>query len=404
MKETLGIVFRMYAILIATAAIAACGQNVGEPINPPTLSVESPATEGAPHWMGHARRVCDDPRPGFANCLAMIRTDIYPENRPTPSGGYGPQDLQSAYRLPSSHMGKGQAIAIVDAYSDPSVEVDLGKYRSYYHLPACTASNGCFKRLNQSGDPGPYPPIDQNWSIEQSLDVDVASAICPKCHLILVEANSSTIGDLSASEDTAAATGTSIISNSFGIAGQGEQYASDFDHPGVIITVAAGDAGYGVYFPAELNTVVAVGGTTLIKGGGPRGWSETVWPGTGSGCSLQRKPKWQHDKGCPFRTETDVAADADPNTGVVAFCKCVGGWYVVGGTSVAAPLIASVYALAGNASSLKAARSLYVDPQKTLYDITSGSNGKCIPKYLCNGEKGYDGPTGNGTPNGTGAF
>jgi subtilase family serine protease len=303
-------------------------------------------------------------------------------------------------------MGAGQTIAIVDAYSDPSAESDLAKYRKYYHLPACSTASGCFARLNQSGGQGPYPPYDPSWSSEQSLDLDVASAVCPKCHVILVEANSNGLDDLSASESTAAGTGAQIISNSFGAPdrGYGEQYGAYFDHPGVILTAGAGDDGEGVYFPADLNTVVAVGGTTLTKSRAPRGWTETVWSGTGSGCSLTKKPKWQRDSGCIYRTVGDVAADADPSTGVVAFCKCQGGWFIVGGTSVATPLIAGVYALAGNAPSLNAAQSLYADPKRTLHDVTSGSNGNCIPRYLCHGEKGYDGPTGNGTPKGIAAF
>jgi subtilase family serine protease len=182
-----------------------------------------------------------------------------------------------------------------------------------------------------------------------------------------------------------------------------------FNHPGVAITVSSGDNGYGVEFPAASQYVTAVGGTTLrVDALSARGYSETVWSGAGSGCSAYiSKPSWQTDTDCARRTVADVSAVADPNTGVAVYdtfrLQRGGGWLVFGGTSVSAPIIGGVYALAGNASAITYGSFPYSNTS-SLFDITSGSNGSCGGSYLCTGTGGFDGPTGNGTPNGTGAF
>jgi len=205
----------------------------------------------------------------------------------------------------------------------------------------------------------------------------------------------------------AASMGATVISNSYG----GPEYASEandqsaYNHPGIAVTVSSGDAGYGVEFPAASQYVIAVGGTSLRKASGGRGWSETVWAGAGSGCSAYiTKPSWQKDAGCSRRTVADVAAVADPNTGVAVYdsysYRGSSGWMQFGGTSAAAPIVAAVYALSGGTTT--AAQSLY--GASGLFDVTSGSNGSCGGSYLCTGVSGYDGPTGNGTPNGTSAF
>lgn len=281
-------------------------------------------------------------------------------------------------------------------------------YRNQYGLPPCTTANGCFRKVNQSGGTS-YPRGDQGWAEEISLDLDMASAICPNCKILLVEASSNSFANLSAAVDRAAMMGASVISNSYG----GSEYSgevsaqSHYNHPGVAITVSSGDAGYGVEFPAASQYVTAVGGTTLTRNSSTRGFTETVWSGAGSGCSAYiTKPTWQTDAGCARRSVADVSAVADPNTGVAVYDTYrlhPGGWLVFGGTSVAAPIIGGVYALAGNASSITYGSFSY-SHQSSLFDILSGSNGSCGGSYLCTATSGYDGPTGNGTPNGTGAF
>jgi subtilase family serine protease len=320
--------------------------------------------------------------------------------------GLNPSNLQSAYNLPSSTAGSGQTVAIVDAYNDPNAETDLAVYRSQFGLPACTTANGCFKKVNQTGGTS-YPSSDAGWSEEISLDLDMVSAICPNCHILLVEASSTSFASLGTAVNTAVSLGANTVSNSYGGSESSAEtsYASYYNHSGHIITASSGDDGYGVEVPAAYNTVVSVGGTSLKTSSSTRGWTETAWSDAGSGCSSYiSKPTWQTDSGCSKRTVADVSAVADPNTGVSVYDTYgVSGWLVFGGTSVSSPIIASVYALAGNASSVNAAQSLY-SHTSNLYDVTSGSNGSCGSSYLCTAKTGYDGPTGLGTPNGTAAF
>jgi len=284
-------------------------------------------------------------------------------------------------------------------------------YRSAYNLPACTTANGCFRKVNQSGVQGSYPKADGSWSQEISLDLDMVSAVCPNCHILLVEGNSNSLGDLGTAENIAAANANEI-SNSYGASETQFFMAPDdspYHHPGVAITVSSGDSGYGVQYPASSGYVTAVGGTSLSKVSNSRGWSETAWSGAGSGCSaFFAKPGWQPGS-CGMRMVADVSAVADPNTGVAVYDSFSylgqSGWLVFGGTSVASPIIASVYALAGNSASVNYGSYPY-GHTGSLYDVTSGSNGTCLlsPNYYCNAVPGYDGPTGLGTPNGAGAF
>jgi subtilase family serine protease len=328
----------------------------------------------------------------------------------TPSG-YGPADLQSAYALPSATAGTGQTIAIVDAGDDPTAEADLGVYRAQFGLSPCTTVNGCFRKVNQSGNTSPRPRTNASWAQETSLDLDMASAVCPNCHILLVEATSATMANLGTAVNTAVRLGANEVSNSYG----SNEYSSEtsdetayFNHPGVMITVSSGDSGYGVEFPAASRYVTAVGGTTLRRDSSSRGWSESVWSGAGSGCSaFIAKPAWQVDTGCSRRTVADVSADADPSTGVAVYDSTSyqgrKGWLVFGGTSVAAPIVAGVYALAGNGASLTYGSAPYA-PGASLNDVLTGSNGNCGGSYLCTAGAGFDGPTGLGTPAGAGAF
>jgi subtilase family serine protease len=327
----------------------------------------------------------------------------------TPSGIF-PADLQSAYKLPSATAGSGQTVAIVDAFDDPSAEADLGVYRAQFGLPACTTANGCFRKVAQNGSTR-YPRKNGGWAQEISLDLDMVSAICPNCHILLVEANSATIANLGASVNEAAALGATEISNSYGGGDATDASAPFYNHPGIAITASSGDSGFGVQFPASSRFVTAVGGTSLVRASNARGWSETVWSGAGSGCSTKNPAlsgQATFNTGCANRAVADVSADADPNTGVAVFDSFAfqgfSGWLVFGGTSVASPIIASVYALAGNAASINNNFPYTHDSPSTFNDVTSGSNGTCSPSQLCTARAGWDGPTGLGTPNGTGGF
>jgi subtilase family serine protease len=354
----------------------------------------------------------------------VTETDgVTPLATPTYSNGYGPADLQSAYKLPPGPVtaGSGPTVAIVDAYANPNAESDLAAYRNQFGLPACTTANGCFHAVNQNGAASPMPAGDVGWGQEIDLDIEMVSAICPQCKILLVEANSNSFADLGAAVNRAAATaGVTAISNSYGTSGEfmGEtSYSSYYNHPGIAVTASSGDSGYGAAFPAVDNHVVAVGGTNLARAANTRGWTESAWSGAGSGCSAYfAKLSWQTDAGCGRRMEADVSAVADPNTGVAVYDTygSTGGnnWYVFGGTSVASPIIAAVYGLTGHAGSVDYAAKLPYGHAASLFDVVGGSNGSCTGNgrkragqpYFCNAVTGYDGPTGLGTPNGTGGF
>jgi subtilase family serine protease len=350
---------------------------------------------------------------GQARCLAHVVTDsaghpltseAKPNNLPS---GYGPAQLTSAYNI-TTQGSSSTIVAIVDAYGYPNAETDLGTYRSTYGLPACTTANGCFAKYNQKGKTNKYPTFNVGWAQETALDLDMASAMCPGCKIILVEADKPSYKDLGAAENTAAALGAHVISNSYsGGEKSSGPFEPDYNHAGVAITAAAGDSGYGIGFPATSPHVIAVGGTHLVTSNTPRGWTETVWTGTGSGCStVYPKPTWQTDTACKMRMATDTSAVADPATGVAVRAPTNGGgtaWLVFGGTSVATPLVGGIFG--NNGGTVNYASSIYANPS-ALYDVTSGSNGTCPAKkaYYCNAEVGYDGPTGLGTPNGTTAF
>ena len=403
-----------YVATISTAALlSACAPSTatspGLPLADNVLRAPVASSQSASRFVlpGNVRQVCPDTGDALvARCQALLRTD-----GGSGSNGYVPSDLQSAYNLPSSTAGTGQTVAVIELLDDPNVEADLFLYRNTFGLPVCSTLNGCFTRVNQRGQTHSYPPPNTDSGIETSVDLDMVSAACPNCNILLVEGDSNTWKSLGASVDEAVTFGAHIVSVSYGGHSKNANPV-DYDHPGVVILAAGGDDGYLAHHdqePADFPTVVAVGGTSLTRGGtSGRGWSEVVWPGTGSGCSTFAKPAWQKDPGCQTRTANDIAAVADPATGVAVYDSYEeSGWMQIGGTSVSTPINAAVFALAGNASQLNAAQSLYKKAnQRYLYDITSGSNGGCPRKYqyLCNGTIGYDGPTGWGTPNGAGAY
>jgi subtilase family serine protease len=371
---------------------------------------------------------CASPQTGTVQCFGRA---IRPTNQAGPQimagpTGLGPAQIQSAYKLAGLNA-SGRTVAIVDAFDDPNAASDLNTFRSAYGLPACTTSNGCFKKVNQNGAASPLPSGDYGWAEEESLDLDAVSSACPTCHILLVEASSASTSALSKAETSAAkVAGVAAISNSYGGSEASSETSTDtsYNHPGIAITVSSGDGGYGVEYPAASRYVTAVGGTTLTQASNSRGWTESAWSGAGSGCSsFEPKPTWQHDTGCAKRTVADVSADADPNSGLGVYdtynncgsssscdilieegvAQGLDGWAQVGGTSLSSPLIASVYALAGNTASVTYGSYPY-SHTSSLFDVTSGSNGSCGGSYLCTSGAGYDGPTGLGTPNGTGAF
>ena len=424
-RATIGVL----AALAAAGTVAAVGGTASAaPTPPPHVSIAAEishgshasqpaltsANAGATHACAAVIVV------GRESCFALKRDGLRPtlasvSPAAIPAGvGYGPSQLQSAYNLTSASAanGAGRTIAIVDAFDDPTAASDLATYRSSAGLPAVPS----FQKVNQNGQTSPLPaaaPASDDWTLEESLDLDMASAICPLCNIVLVEAQDDVSNGLYVAENTAA-TMAGYISNSWG----GSESSSDigldssnFNHPGVVITASAGDSDFGVIYPAASPNVVSVGGTSLSTASNSRGWTESVWntspgsEGTGSGCStVEPKPSWQAalslPAGCSNRIDNDVAADADPATGVAVYdtSNGDGGWNEVGGTSASSPMLAAMYALAGNPGSTPA-NDIYTHTSN-FFDITSGNDGTCNPAYLCTAQTGYDGPTGIGTPNG----
>lgn len=377
----------------------------------PATAAPSPALPSLPTRAAHA---CGAAAPGYARCFAVARPGPVGRNRTTRTAaaalpaGYGPADLASAYGLGAARgKGAGRTIAIVDAFDNPRAEADLAVYRRTFGLPACTTANRCFRKVNQRGAASPLPDGDPGWGVEIALDLQAASAACPRCSLLLVEGDDPQVANLAGAVDTAVRLRAAVVSNSYGLDESGGvlAFGKSYNHPGVAITVSSGDFGFtAAQFPAVLKTVVAVGGTTLTRTTGGRGWTESAWSGSGSGCSAWiAKPSWQKDTHCQMRTTADVSAVADPDTGLAVYdtygLGTDNGWIVVGGTSASSPFVAGVIAL-GPAPARYATAQRFYARSKTLRDVVGGSNGFCGGDYLCTGLRGYDAPTGLGTPKG----
>ncbi len=348
-----------------------------------------------------------------------------------------PERLHDAYALPDeTAAGSSQTIALVDAFNDPTVEADLAVYDQQFGLPECTRANGCFTELNQEGKASPLPKTSGGWATEISIDVQMAHAICQSCHIVLIETKSEAFSDLGAGVNAAVSAGASIVSNSYG-EGESPSYSSlgkaDYDHPGIPILASSGDCGYlntageedclgrptAADFPADVPTVVAVGGTSLTEASGV--WTSTTWTDAGSGCStIFTAQPWQTElsdfsaTGCSdSRAVADVSAVGDPETGVDVYdstperAGAGTGWGVWGGTSVSAPIVAGEFGLAGGGLGVSyPASTLYAHfgDAGALYDVTLGSNGTCAGATICTAASGFDGPTGVGSPVGLEAF
>ena len=421
-----------------------------------------------------------------------------------PAGGYTPADLASAYGI-NPGAATTQTVAIVDAYDDPYAMRELNAFNAHYGLPAETATS--FRKVNQKGAAAPLPTADPGWAGEIALDIETVRGVCHLCKILLVEGTTPTNNNLATAVNTAVRLGAKVISNSYGgpEAGSTASVQAAYNHPGVLITASTGDHGWYDWdfandfggasanmpnTPASYPSVVAVGGTTLLlnhdgsrqqegvwnrdgtddaNGLDPLGW-EGNWGASGGGCSLRfTAPAWQSAAagysalGCAGKRMTgDVAALADPYTGFDVNSHYNGDWVTIGGTSLAAPIIAAISALGGGPHGVNyPAKTLYQNLQyrpASLFDVVNGGNGFCAgdtssncssvlagktspptgnPNNLdngnlqyangwaglldcgyaydggsgvqsnntqCNAAPGFDGPSGVGTPNGVALF
>lgn len=405
--------------------------------------------------------VCRPPAPGHASCLAQVLlpkargavgkariSAVRPRGSAAEAGGLSPAELHTAYNLPTTAP-VPITVAVVDAYSDPAIERDLGVFDREYNLPPCTKENGCLTVIGSGGAGAPLPPPNGEWAFETSLDVETVHGICENCRILLVEAENSSEEALAAAVETAYREGARVISTSFG----GREPASElaaYAIPGVVITAAAGDNGYlnwaapnqsergSVDYPAASPHVVAVGATRLVLGPHGERVEESVWNdsqgATGSGCSEHfPAPVWQlavedwSEVGCGnHRAVADLAADGDPYSGLAIYDSLPWngstlGWVTAGGTSMASPLVAAAFALAGGPSGARiyAPAVLYenaLDDPSDFHPVTIGANGPCAPTEtgcplqeaaagcsdgpICTATHGYSGPAGLGSPNG----
>jgi subtilase family serine protease len=402
--------FLRQVAVFAVVALPACSAGVTSTQVPATGNAVANIASGAHRAPLGSRALaasCAGATAGTGTCtnVELAGTTIYGPTTPAQQvPGLHPADLQSAYKLPSALAGNGQTIAIVIANADPNAESDLAVYRSTFGLPPCTSASGCFRVVAPKSQAG-----DVNWAREASIDLDMASAVCPNCKLMLYQAADAKDGNLATAVSGAVRAGATVVSNSYAVAEVSSENNAMWSHPGVPIVAAAGDRGFGgANWPAASTNVIAVGATTLVRDSTTtRGWTETAWSGTGSGCSgIAAKPAWQTGTGCTKRMVADVAAVGDPATPVAVYDSYQdNGWVEMGGTSVATPIVAGAYALAGNAAqlNLNGASSLYANPG-ALNPISVGSNGTCSPLYLCTAGNGYSGPAGVGSPNGVAAF
>jgi subtilase family serine protease len=380
---------------------------------------------------GSNTSLCAKPADGsHAGCFATLRTDsLITSAFPDSVNGLTPSDLSSLYNYPGpaaqGTAGSAQTVAVVVVGDYALAESDLGVYRSHFGLPACTTANGCFSKINNTAATGASAvgnatsisahPTTTNaigWAAETDADTEMISAVCPHCKIMISEAPTNAIADLSQAVAKASNTGATVVNASFGVPESAADTAYSSSYANIKkskVVAAAGDWGYGVYYPASDPNVIAVGGTSLAFYG--LGVSETAWSSTGSGCSAYfSTPSWQRIPlfGCNRRNVADIAAVADPATGVAAYDSSLlgatGGWAIFGGTSVAAPIISGMYALSGDTARNTGAQTLYGAAAQTLLPVTLGSNGVCFPLYLCTALWGYNGPTGLGVPNGLGSF
>jgi subtilase family serine protease len=358
----------------------------------------SVAAAGGANSHANYRAVCPSPPSGYAHCHELVVTDSHGNPRATSSPtGLGPTQIASAYGWDSATLNAGSAtIAIVDAYDDPSAENDLNVFSDHYNLPACTTSNGCFTKVDQTGGTH-YPRTDSGWALEISLDIEWAHAIAPNAKILLVEAASNSFANLMAAEDYARGHAR-YVSNSWGggeFSGE-SSYDSHFTASGVSVFVSAGDSGgSSAEYPSASPNVISVGGTTLHFDGSGAFAGETGWSDGGGGCSVyesatsaQASFSGYPQVGCGGKRATpDISLDADPSSGVSVYDSTryqhQSGWFTVGGTSASSPMVA---ARSADAGAVVDAGYVYGNGIG-VRDITSGDNGNpCLTGYdLCTG-------------------
>ena len=364
-----------------------------------------------------------------------------------------PSDVRSAYQmtnLTSStnefDQGAGQTIYIIDAYHHSNIASDLAYFNSRFGLPTCSnttlsasailpilsSTGGCTLTIAYANSTGgklsnTAPVTNNSWATEIATDVEWAHATAPKANIVLIEAVDASLGSLVSAIQLANQMGPGIVSMSFATpeGSWATSYESSlFAGTGITYVAAAGDSGSQVNWPAVSSKVIAVGGTTLSWDGNLSDRNELAWSGSGGGISQYiPMPNYQINTGIgskystSMRTVPDVAFNADPRSGQYVYITLPGArsgaWYVIGGTSIAAPQWSGILAVSysqkiANRSTQplnNALNSIYQyvgniaqTYSSDLFDVTSGSDANSSTCTTCDARISYDLVTGWGTP------
>jgi hypothetical protein len=287
--------------------------------------------------------------------------------------GYTPAQLTQAYGLnhlvfhtPSGNAGgdgSGTAIALVEAYHNPTLANDLHAFDQEFALPDPELT--VINQAGQGGNPG--------WTLEESLDVEWAHAIAPGARIVVVEAKTQARQDLLNAVKTAShVPGVVVVSMSWGFsevrkeATSNSYFTTPAGHTGITFIAASGDsgAGGGVQWPSVSPYVLSVGGSSLFLGANASYGYEKTWYFSGGGFSrFLPEPGYQAPVQLTGKRSTpDVAFDGDPNTGVQVFETSpydrLGSWQTVGGTSLGVPAWAAIIAIADQGRALAGKGSL----------------------------------------------
>ncbi|SEF80967.1 hypothetical protein SAMN05216223_102102 [Actinacidiphila yanglinensis] len=330
--------------------------------------------------------------------------------------GYSPQQIQA--RLGLTGDGRGQTIAIVDAYDYPTAEADLNHFADHFGLPQTCDSvadgTDCFDFQQVYAD-GTKPEANASWEEEEALDIEWAHAVAPHARIVLVEAADASAAGLYQGVDKAASLHPAVVSNSWGMSEFSEEsfYDGHCKLADSVCTQSTGDAGYPAGYSSTNPNALAIGGTSLKLDANGATLGETAWSSTGGGLSyFEKRPAYQDGvQSSKYRATPDVSFVADPNTGVAVYTSAGGSpvWLEVGGTSLSAPTWAAVISTADQLRAEAGKAPLAVagpegDTAHTdvyalgtkLDDVTSGSNGLCGTE--CTAGPGYDTVTGLGSP------
>ncbi|SFT00788.1 S53 family peptidase [Marininema halotolerans] len=318
--------------------------------------------------------------------------------------GYTPFHIRKAYGLDEvKETGKGQHIAVVVAYGSPTIKEDVAVFSEKFNLPKAK-----LRVYYPEGKPAETNPL---WATETAMDVEWVHAIAPEAKISVVVAKDKEIPQMAKAVRFAARIKADVVSNSWGSFEDEDahQWDSAFGNRKVSYVAAAGDYGKGVLWPASVENVLAVGGTTLRMEPSGNFLGEVAWSGSSGGISaFTKRPDYQQQWSSVLgeqRGVPDVSFVGDPMTGAAVYSSTeiqgYKGWFLLGGTSLSTPCWSGLVALINEHRSSpltneKLIERLYAVQDKGVYrDIVEGAN----QEYTAG--NGYDLVTGLGSPMGS---